>query len=83
MTSFRQLFERAREKAGGEEALEALLPVPASPEELSETGDDRYLSEMSLRVFSAGLRHDMVRAKWPAFEEAFHGFAPRRPVHAL
>jgi 3-methyladenine DNA glycosylase Tag len=33
---------------------------------------------MSLRVFRAGLKHSVVDAKWPAFEEVFHGFDPRR-----
>jgi 3-methyladenine DNA glycosylase Tag len=33
-----------------------------------------YLSEMSRRVFRAGLKHSMVDAKWPAFEKAFHHF---------
>ncbi len=41
-------------------------------------GDDRYLSLMSLRIFRAGLKHAMVDARWPAFEEAFQGFEPRR-----
>jgi 3-methyladenine DNA glycosylase Tag len=40
--------------------------------------DDRYLSQMSLRVFRAGLKHSLVDAKWPAFEEVFAGFDPRR-----
>lgn len=31
---------------------------------------------MSLRIFSAGLKHSMVRGKWPAFEEVFYGFEP-------
>ncbi len=33
---------------------------------------------MSLRVFRAGLKHSLVDAKWPAFEEVFGGFEPRR-----
>jgi 3-methyladenine DNA glycosylase Tag len=33
---------------------------------------------MSLRIFRAGLRHSIVDAKWPLFEEAFYGFDPRR-----
>ena len=40
--------------------------------------DDRFLSQMSLRIFRAGLKHSIVDAKWPAFEEVFHGFDPRR-----
>ncbi len=40
--------------------------------------DDRLLSLMCLRIFHAGLKHEMVDAKWPAFEEVFHHFDPRR-----
>ncbi len=45
---------------------------------LKRVTDDRYLSLMSLRIFRAGLRHDMVDAKWPAFEKVFRGFEPRK-----
>ncbi len=54
------------------------MPSPAGDDELRAVADDRYLSLMSLRIFRAGLRHAMVDARWPAFEEVFHGFAPRR-----
>ena len=43
-------------------------------------GDDRYLSLMSLRIFRAGLKHSLVDARWPAFEEVFKGFEPARVV---
>ncbi len=49
-----------------------------APVELAAEADDRYLSRMSLRIFRAGLKHSLVDAKWPAFEEAFAGFEPRR-----
>ncbi|MBT5435691.1 MAG: DNA-3-methyladenine glycosylase I, partial [Rhodospirillaceae bacterium] len=63
---------------GGEDRLAELMPVPSSPEELIGLSDDRYLSQMCLRVFSAGLKHSLVLSKWPAFEEVFHGFVPGR-----
>ncbi|HWI25989.1 MAG TPA: DNA-3-methyladenine glycosylase I [Stellaceae bacterium] len=77
MTSFAKI-RAAAEKRFGKEALDARLPQVKSPAQLRKVGDDRYLSLMSLRVFRAGLRHDMVDAKWPAFEKAFFGFEPRR-----
>jgi 3-methyladenine DNA glycosylase Tag len=58
--------------------IEARLPQPRSAAELTAQSDDRYLSQMSLRIFRAGLKHSLVDAKWPAFEEVFHGFEPRR-----
>ena len=78
MIDFQPIHETALGRVGGAEALQARLPVPKSAEALRAAPDDRYLSLLSLRVFRAGLKHSMVDAKWPAFEEAFHGFAPRR-----
>ena len=78
MTPFQPILEAAQARAGGVAALEARLPQPKTPAELRGLADDRYLSLISLRVFRAGLKHAMVDAKWPAFEEAFQGFDPRR-----
>jgi 3-methyladenine DNA glycosylase Tag len=74
---FKTILDAARTRLGAA-ALEARLPTPKTPEQLAETSDDRYLSQMSLRVFRAGLKHSLVDAKWPTFEEVFHGFDPRR-----
>jgi 3-methyladenine DNA glycosylase Tag len=74
---FAPILDAARTRLGAA-ALEARLPQPHSPAELRTVGDDRYLSQMSLRIFRAGLKHSLVDAKWPAFEEAFLGFEPRR-----
>ncbi|HKW53530.1 MAG TPA: DNA-3-methyladenine glycosylase I [Stellaceae bacterium] len=71
-------IQKAAEKRLGAAALAARLPKVKSPAQLKKEGDDRYLSLMSLRIFRAGLKHEMVDAKWPAFETAFHGFDPRR-----
>jgi 3-methyladenine DNA glycosylase Tag len=77
---FEAIEERARERVGSAQALTNRLPRPKSPEELRAVPDDRYLSQMSLRIFRAGLKHTVVDAKWPAFEEAFLGFEPKRLV---
>src|ERR1700756_5378386 len=74
---FGPILEAARTRLGAS-ALEARLPQPRSGAELKATTDDRYLSQMSLRIFRAGLKHSLVDAKWPAFEEVFEGFVPRR-----
>lgn len=78
MPAFAPILKRAVKRAGGEAALEKLLPKPKSARQLKAVADDRYFSLMSLRVFQAGLKHSMVEAKWPAFEEVFLGFEPRR-----
>jgi 3-methyladenine DNA glycosylase Tag len=74
--AFGPILEAARTRQGSA-ALEARLPQPRSAAELQAAPDDRYLSQMSLRIFRAGLKHSLVDAKWPAFEEVFHGFEPR------
>jgi 3-methyladenine DNA glycosylase Tag len=74
---FATILEAARTRVGAP-ALEARLPQPKTPQQLADTPEDRYLSQMSLRIFRAGLKHSVVDAKWPAFEEVFHGFDPRR-----
>jgi 3-methyladenine DNA glycosylase Tag len=77
---FEAIEERARERVGGLQALTERLPIPKSANELRAVPDDRYLSLMSQRIFRAGLKHSLVDAKWPAFEEIFFGFDPTRVV---
>ncbi|MFZ2290414.1 MAG: DNA-3-methyladenine glycosylase I [Halopseudomonas yangmingensis] len=78
MRDYRWLQAYCLNRFGSEAALQALLPVPRTPEELRSTADDRYLSLLARRVFRAGLRHAMVDARWPAFEKAFFGFDPHK-----
>lgn len=80
MQDYRWLHEYCLNRFGSAQALEALLPQPRTADELRAIADDRYLSTIALRVFRAGLRHSLVDAKWPAFEEAFFGFAPEKVV---
>ena len=77
---FEAIEERARERAGGMQALVQRLPVVKAADELKAVPDDRYLSLMSRRIFRAGLKFSLVDSKWPAFEEVFHGFDPARVV---
>ena len=74
---FATILDAARTRHGAN-ALEARLPMPKTPAELAAMPDDRYLSDMSRRVFRAGLKYSLVDAKWPAFEEVFQSFEPRR-----
>jgi 3-methyladenine DNA glycosylase Tag len=77
LAPFAEILDAARTRHGAA-ALEARLPTPKTAAELTATPDDRYLSQMSLRVFRAGLKHSLVDAKWPAFEEVFYRFDPHR-----
>lgn len=81
MVAFEEILKRAEARIGAE-ALQARLPAVKSAGELRAVPDDRYLSEMSRRIFRAGLKHTLVDGKWPAFEEVFFQFDPAR-VHAL
>src|ERR1700733_14786879 len=75
--SFNTILDAARARHGAA-ALDARLPQPKSAAELAAAPNDRYLSQMSLRIFRAGLKHSLVDAKWPAFEEVFASFDPHR-----
>src|SRR6201997_642762 len=78
MVDFSVIFARACERKGGEAAVVEGLPDAQSDAALRAVPDDRYLSMMSLRIFRAGLKHSLVDAKWPAFEDVFQAFQPRR-----
>ncbi|MDP6566577.1 MAG: DNA-3-methyladenine glycosylase I [Alphaproteobacteria bacterium] len=78
MTTFADIQAAAVARNGTLADLKKKLPKAKSAKALKAISDDRYLSAMSLRVFSAGLKHSMVQGKWPAFEEVFFGFEPHR-----
>lgn len=80
MRDYAWLSSYCLNRFGGVVELEARLPQPRSAEALRALGDDRYLSLIALRVFRAGLKHSLVDAKWPAFEEAFFAFDPHKVV---
>ncbi len=80
MRSYDWIYQHALEQKGTPEQLEKLLPTPKTAQQLVAVNDDRYLSEMSRRIFRAGLKHEMVDKKWPAFEEVFFGFDPNKLI---
>ena len=78
MQDYKWLHEYCLNRFGSAAALEAHLPTPATTKKLKALSDDRYLSTMALRVFRAGLKHSLVDAKWPAFEQASLASIPRK-----
>ena len=62
----------------GPKVLASLMPGKPNNKALAKLGDDRVLSEMAARVFSAGFVWDVIDKKWPGFEEAFLEFNPKR-----
>lgn len=77
MKSFQWIDEHVRAHKAGEN-IDELMPVVRDNGVIATMTDDRMLSEMSRRIFRAGLKHSVVDAKWPAFEEAFWGFVPQK-----
>ena len=51
---------------------------PRSEDEIRTVPDDRWLAEMTKRVFQSGFVWKVIEAKWDGFEAAFDGFDPAR-----
>lgn len=77
MKTFKWIYEHVAAHKSGED-IETLMPETKSADEIRSISDDRMLSEMSRRIFRAGLKHSVVDAKWPAFETAFFYFDPEK-----
>ena len=72
--SFQTIYQRACERKQGEENLESLLPLSLTEAELESISDDRYLSELTRKVFQSGFVWRVVDNKWADFEEVFWQF---------
>jgi 3-methyladenine DNA glycosylase Tag len=75
MKSYKLLYEHVIAHAGMDK-LEARLDLVNSTEQICDMSDAHLLSNLSRRVFRAGIRHAVVDQKWPEFEKAFLGFDP-------
>ena len=75
---FKRIRERAAKRKGGDKVLASLLPKKPNNKALAKPGDDRILSDMAARIFSAGFVWSVIDKKWPSFEEAFLEFIPKR-----
>jgi 3-methyladenine DNA glycosylase Tag len=75
---FKTIRARAEKRKGGPKGLEKLLPRKPDVKALAKLSDDRILSEMTKRVFSAGFAWSVIEAKWVGFEKAFLGFKPAK-----
>jgi 3-methyladenine DNA glycosylase Tag len=78
MKHFATIRARAAKRKGGDAELNALLPKVKSAAALARMKDDRVLSDMTKRIFSAGFAWSVIEKKWPGFEAAFLGFEPKR-----
>ncbi|MDJ0613745.1 MAG: DNA-3-methyladenine glycosylase I [Rhizobiaceae bacterium] len=74
MRTFDEIYEIAAARKGGAEALEKQISPALLAVELAKIPDDRWLSDMTKRVFQAGFNWKVVESMWPGFEAAFEGF---------
>lgn len=77
MQSFASIRARAADRKGGDAALDSLLGPAPDNAALAALSDDRILSTMAQRIFSAGFVWSVIDQKWPGFEEAFLRFEPK------
>lgn len=78
MQSFETIRARAADRKGGDAVLQSLLGPKPHNANVASLLDDRILSVMAERVFSAGFVWSVISQKWPGFEEAFLGFEPKK-----
>ncbi len=74
MRKFDDILMMAVERKGGFDAVLGDIDAPKTGQELAQTSDDRWLAQMALGIFQAGLAWTVIQKKWPGIEEAFHGF---------
>ncbi|BFT31623.1 DNA-3-methyladenine glycosylase I [Alteromonas sp. D210916BOD_24] len=72
--SFQTIYRRACERKGGEQVLEAMLQAPLTKQEIVQIPDDRFLAEMTKKVFQSGFVWRVIEQKWPDFETVFFDF---------
>ena len=76
MVRFDTIKKKAAARKGGEQALKDLLPQVKDSNQLKKIPDDRWLAEMTKRIFQAGFVWKVIENKWEGFEAAFLAFDP-------
>jgi len=74
MEKFTSIYQRASDRKGGVSQLESLFTKPISQQKLKKISNDRWLSAFTMKVFQCGISWDVVRKKWPNFEDHFFNF---------
>jgi 3-methyladenine DNA glycosylase Tag len=75
ITDFAVIRARAEERKGKQEVEDRIARYFDRAGEPAPT-DDRLLAAMARHIFSAGISHKVIDAKWPGIEEALLGFDP-------
>ncbi len=74
LEKFSDIYHRAATRKGSNSALEQRLSHPLGQQDLIGIPDDRWLAMFSQKIFQSGMNWQVVRNKWPGFEEVFWGF---------
>ncbi len=74
MESFDANYQRDSKTKRGEGVLESMLFSPLPRDRVAELTDDRFLAEMTKKVFQSGFVWRVIEQKWPDFETVFFGF---------
>lgn len=74
MKPFETIYKKAIQRCDGVEAVEEVLPKPRTVSQLKKLTDADCLSNMSRRIFQAGLSRQVIDNKWPGFIDVFHDF---------
>ena len=60
MRNFQQIYDIAADRKGGFDSIEEQISKPKPAAELAAIPDDRWLSDMTKRVFQAGFNWKVV-----------------------
>ena len=82
MQKFASIYECALERKGGQQALDELMPISSTNNQLIAFEDSEYLAAMTKKIFQSGFVWKVVENKWDGFEEVFWGFDPDKLVYA-
>ena len=78
MKSFDRIEALAGKHHGGAKGVSAALRQWTVDTNLTAKTDAQFLAGMAKAVFSSGFSWQVIEKKWPGFEVAFDGFAPKR-----
>lgn len=74
MEKFSDIYQRAAQRKGGDQALASLVSKPLTAKKLSLVHEDQWLEEFTRKIFQSGFYWSVINKKWPGFREVFWDF---------
>ncbi len=74
MEHFENIYTRAAQRKGGEQALNFLLNKAVPDQDIAKYDDSRILSAFTKKIFQSGFVWRVVENKWSEFERLFFNF---------